>query len=147
MPSIIAGLLTMGDIALHAITRGEVYMESLDGGSWSAGVWRDLSGVTIEVDDVPEGAKALILFDASMRSQSTGHRFLLRAVMDGVAYPVSTVTTESDGTGRFMPAAYVAFIPELSAGSHVFKIQAQSAGTASQSYWANLRHIVAILKR
>lgn len=147
MPQILAGVLTMADIALHAITQGEVYIEAQRGGSWSSGQWVDLVGVNITVNNVPQGAKALVLFNSSMRSSTAGHRFSLRAVIDGVAYPEATVTTESDGTGRYMPAACMAFVSGLSAGSHTFKIQARSAGNASNSYWSNLRHVVAIMKR
>ncbi len=146
MPQVLAGLLGMDNIALHAITQGEVYLETESGGSWSAGVWVDLP-VTITVPNVPAGAKALSLFNSSMRSESTGHRFELRAVIDGAAYPLATITTESDGSGRYSPAACVAFVSGLSAGTHTFKVQARSAGNAARSYWSDLRHVVAVMKR
>lgn len=146
MPEILAGSLSVADIALHAITRGEVYLASSGGGNWSPSVWIDLP-VTITVDNVPEGAKALCLFQSSMRSPTTGRTFALRCVVDGVPYPESTMTSESDQTGRYTPSACFAFVSGLAAGTHVFKVQATCYAQASESYWENLRHVVAILKR
>lgn len=146
MPEVLAGLLSMADIALHAITQGEVYIETESGGSWSSAVWVDLP-VTITVTNVPEGAKALCLFQSSMRSDYLGKRFYLRCVVDGVPQLESVMTTESAGTGQYMPSACCAFVTGLAAGTHVFKVQAMCSTSASASYWRNLRHIVAIMKR
>ncbi len=147
MPQVLAGILTMADIALHAITQGEVYTESESEGTWAPGAWRSLP-VTITVSDVPQGAKALILFNSSMRADYTGYIFFLRAVVDGVGYPESSITTESDGQlGRYVPSACIAFVPGLSAGTHTFEIQAMCNVPARGSHWTNLRHVVAIMKK
>ena len=99
--------------------RGSKYLEAESGGSWSAGVWVDLP-VTITVPNVPAGAEAVNLFTSSMQANLTGNRFELRGVIDGAAYPLATIMTESDGGGRCSPAACVAFVSGLSAGAHTF---------------------------
>ena len=146
MPQVLAGILTMADIALHAITQGEVYLETEASGDWSPGTWYDLP-VTITVNNVPQGAKALALFNSSMRSGYTGNRFTLRHVIDGVAYPVSNMTTESDGGGRYTPTACMAFVSGLSAGTHTFKVQVTCNVSRTAATWTNLRHVVAVMKR
>ncbi|MGE5584038.1 MAG: hypothetical protein ACM309_00640 [Bacillota bacterium] len=146
MPEVLAGLLSMADIALHAITQGEVYIETESGGSWSSSVWVDLP-VTITVANVPEGAKAFCLFQSSMRSDYLGKRFYLRCVVDDAPQLESVMTTESAGAGQYMPSACCAFVTGLAAGTHVFKVQAMCSSAATSSYWKNLRHIVAIMKR
>ncbi|MGE5594321.1 MAG: hypothetical protein ACM3X3_11680 [Betaproteobacteria bacterium] len=146
MPEVIAGILSVADIAVHAITQGEVYVASQSGGTWSPNVWVDLP-VTITVPDVPEGAKALCLFQSSMRADYAGHVFYLRCVVDDAPQLESTMTTESSGTGQYMPAACCAFVTGLSAGTHTFKVQAMCDNSVTNSYWSALRHIVAIMKR
>lgn len=146
MPEVLAGSLSMADIALHAITQGEVYIETESGGTWSPGTWLDLP-VTITVDDVPGGAKALCLFQSSMRADNSGQRFALRCVVDGVPQLESNMTTESGGTGQYMPTACLAFVTGLSAGSHTFGVQAMCSSSATGSYWRGLRHVVAVMKR
>lgn len=146
MPEVLAGILSMADIALHAITQGEVYIETESGGSWSPTVWVDLP-VTITVANVPEGAKALCLFQSSMRSDYAGKRFYLRCVVDDVPQLESVMTTESGGAGQYMPSACFAFVTGLAAGTHTFKVQAMCSTSTTASYWRNLRHVVAIMKR
>lgn len=144
MPSIIAGGLTLQDIALHAVTQGELYMVSTSGGDWDPNVWEDLP-VTIAVD-VPEGAKALAVFNSSMQTR-TQHWFSLRNVIDGVAYPEASITPDEYWSNRYTPATTFAFVTDLAAGTHVFKVQARAGYVTSNAYWRNLRHVVAILKR
>ena len=146
MPQVLAGLLSMDDIALHAITQGEVYLSSSSGGTWSPGSWIDLP-VTITVDDVPEGAKALCLFQSSMRANSYGQRFYLRCVVDGTPQLESTMSTEGEDVGQYQASVCFALVSGLSAGKHTFKIQAMCDSSTTSSYWRNLRHVVAIMKR
>lgn len=146
MPEVLAGVLSMADIALHAITQGEIYLASTSSGSWSADAWVDLP-VTITVDDVPAGAKALCLFQSSMRSDYYGRAFYLRCVIDGVPQLESQIVTEGEMEGQYQPSVCFAFVSGLSAGKHAFKIQGKSNYTITGSYWRNLRHIVAIMKR
>ncbi len=146
MPEILAGVLSMADIALHAITQGEVYLSSSSGGTWSSGVWTDLP-VTITVNDVPAGAKALCLFQSSMRTGYAGYRFRLRCVVDGVPQMDSQITTEGEMEGQYQPAVCLAFVNGLSAGKRVFKVQAMCEASVGGSYWRGLRHVVAIMKR
>lgn len=146
MPEVLAGVLSMADIALHAITQGEVYLETTSGGTWSPNSWVDLP-VTITVDDVPEGAKALCLFQSSMRADTSGHRFSLRCVVDGTPQLESNMTTEGSDTGQYQASVCFAFVSGLSAGNHTFKIQSMCGSSTTSSYWRNLRHIVAVMKR
>lgn len=146
MPEVLAGILTMADIALHAITQGEVYLESTSGGTWSPGTWVELP-VTITVDEVPEGAKALCLFQSSMRANTYGQLFYLRCVVDGDQQLESTMDTEGEDVGQYQASVCFAFVSELSAGEHVFTVQAMCSKSTTSSYWKNLRHVVAIMKR
>ena len=146
MPQVLAGVLSMADIALHAITQGEVYLETTSGGTWSVNQWIDLP-VTLEIDDIPENSKALCLFQSSMRANYSGTVFRLRCVVDGNAQLESSMTTEGEDVGQYQSSACFAFVSGLSAGKHVFKVQSMAGSSATSNYWRNLRHIVAIMKR
>lgn len=146
MPSIIAGGLTLQDISLHAVTRGELYVASSSGGDWDPDVWEDLP-VAITVDDVPEGSMALSFFQASMKSKTVTRQFQLRCVWNDTPQMASIMRTEGRLSAQWMPSCTFAFITHLSAGTHEFRIQAQCSSTAVDFYWQGLRHVVAILKR